>query len=132
MSPFLFLFFFFNDTATTEIYTLSLHDALPIYVFLFMLFLLIVTSGQLLVRSILEEKSNRIVEVLVSSCSSTELMAGEGLGLSALCFTQMGFWGLIGVIASLSFGVVLVTPGIAALLVVYFVLGYLFYAAGRA
>src|SRR2546422_6819357 len=29
--PFSF-FFFFNDTATTEIYTLSLHDALPIYV----------------------------------------------------------------------------------------------------
>src|SRR5436309_8970774 len=27
----LFLFFFFNDTPTTEIYTLSLHDALPIY-----------------------------------------------------------------------------------------------------
>src|SRR3990172_37529 len=27
----LFLLFFFNDTATTEIYTLSLHDALPIY-----------------------------------------------------------------------------------------------------
>src|SRR5258708_17252045 len=30
-SPFSYLFFFFNDTATTEIYTLSLHDALPIY-----------------------------------------------------------------------------------------------------
>src|SRR5206468_12530108 len=28
---YLFFFFFFNDTATTEIYTLSLHDALPIY-----------------------------------------------------------------------------------------------------
>src|SRR2546425_9260531 len=28
----LFFFFFFNDTATTEIYTLSLHDALPISV----------------------------------------------------------------------------------------------------
>src|SRR5204862_6937042 len=28
--PFFFFFFFFNDTATTEIYTLSLHDALPI------------------------------------------------------------------------------------------------------
>src|SRR2546430_9971031 len=28
--PIIFLFFFFNDTATTEIYTLSLHDALPI------------------------------------------------------------------------------------------------------
>src|SRR2546430_16985439 len=30
LPPLLFLFFFFNDTATTEIYTLSLHDALPI------------------------------------------------------------------------------------------------------
>src|SRR2546430_15377841 len=28
--PFISFFFFFNDTATTEIYTLSLHDALPI------------------------------------------------------------------------------------------------------
>src|SRR5256884_690645 len=31
MQSVLFSFFFFNDTATTEIYTLSLHDALPIY-----------------------------------------------------------------------------------------------------
>src|SRR2546427_13097206 len=31
---FYFFFFFFNDTATTEIYTLSLHDALPIYRFM--------------------------------------------------------------------------------------------------
>src|SRR2546429_4724569 len=30
MSPVLQFFFFFNDTATTEIYTLSLHDALPV------------------------------------------------------------------------------------------------------
>src|SRR5256885_16317796 len=30
LSLFIFFFFFFNDTATTEIYTLSLHDALPI------------------------------------------------------------------------------------------------------
>src|SRR5690348_4331124 len=31
MVSFVFMFFFFNDTATTEIYTLSLHDALPIW-----------------------------------------------------------------------------------------------------
>src|SRR5256885_8520526 len=30
LRPLFFIFFFFNDTATTEIYTLSLHDALPI------------------------------------------------------------------------------------------------------
>ena len=29
---FFFFYFFFNETATTEIYTLSLHDALPIYI----------------------------------------------------------------------------------------------------
>src|SRR2546430_7306253 len=33
-SPDMYHFFFFNDTATTEIYTLSLHDALPILVVL--------------------------------------------------------------------------------------------------
>src|SRR2546422_11251783 len=32
LAPAVFFFFFFNDTATTEIYTLSLHDALPILV----------------------------------------------------------------------------------------------------
>src|SRR3712207_8893010 len=31
MRKYMLIFFFFNDTATTEIYTLSLHDALPIY-----------------------------------------------------------------------------------------------------
>jgi len=102
---------------------------LSAYVFLMMLFLLIVTSGQMLVRSVIEEKSNRIVEVLVSSCSPTELMAGKVLGLSGLGLTQMAFWALIGVAASLQFGMQLVNPGDALLLVVYFILGYLFYAA---
>src|SRR3989339_263865 len=39
------LFFFFNDTATTEIYTLSLHDALPIFLFGLLIF------GNLTVKS---------------------------------------------------------------------------------
>jgi ABC-2 type transport system permease protein len=99
------------------------------YIFLMMLFFLILTTGQLLVRSVIEEKSNRIVEVLVSSCSPTELMAGKVLGLSALGFTQMGFWALIGVAMSLQTGIALIDPAHAALLVLYFVLGYLFYAA---
>jgi ABC-2 type transport system permease protein len=102
---------------------------LSAYLFLMMLFMLIMISGQMLVRSILEEKSNRIVEVLVSSCTPTELMAGKVLGLSGLGFTQIGFWTLIGVAVSLQFGISLVTVGVAGLLIVYFVLGYLFYAA---
>jgi ABC-2 type transport system permease protein len=99
------------------------------YVFLMMLFLLIISSGQMLVRSVIEEKSNRIVEVLVSSCSPTELMAGKVLGLSALGLTQMGFWAVIGIALSAQFGMNLVAPDQALLLVLYFILGYLFYAA---
>jgi ABC-2 type transport system permease protein len=99
------------------------------YVFMMMLFLLIVSSGQILVRSVIEEKSNRIIEVLVSSCTPTELMAGKVLGLSALGFTQIAFWALMGLAASLQFGVTIVAPANALLLIVYFVLGYLLYAA---
>jgi len=99
------------------------------FVFLMMMFFLIATSGQILVRSVIEEKSNRIVEVLVSSCSPTQLMAGKVIGLSGLAFTQLGFWTIIGVALTTQFGMDLINPGNALLLVLYFVLGYLFYAA---
>ncbi len=102
---------------------------LSAFTFEMMMFLLIMFSGQLLVRSVIEEKSNRIIEVLVSSASPTELMAGKVLGLSGLGFTQMAFWGLIGVAISTQTGHLLFNPVDVALLVVYFVLGYLFYAA---
>jgi len=100
------------------------------YIYLMMLFFLIITSGQLLVRSVIEEKANRIVEVLVSSCTSTELMAGKVLGLSALGFTQIGFWALIGFASTAKFGTSFFPPTSQLLLMlVYFVLGYLFYSA---
>jgi len=99
------------------------------YIFLMMLFFLIATSGQLLVRSVIAEKSNRIIEILVSSCSPTELMAGKVMGLSALGLTQMGFWVVMGVIASTQFGMDLIDPGDGLLMAVYFILGYLLYAA---
>jgi ABC-2 type transport system permease protein len=101
---------------------------LTAYGFLMMLFFLIATSGQMLVRSVIEEKSNRIVELLVSSCSSTELMAGKVLGLSAMGLTQMAVWVLIGIAVAAWAGVEIVTPGRAALLALYFILGYLLYA----
>jgi ABC-2 type transport system permease protein len=99
------------------------------YVFLMMLFFLILTSGQLLVRSMIEEKSNRIVEVLVSSVSPTDLMMGKVLGLSGLGFTQIGFWGIIGLALSLQFNIATIQLSQALLMGVYFVLGYLFYSA---
>lgn len=97
---------------------------------LMMLFNLFITSGQLLVRSLLDEKSNRIVEVLVSSCKPVELMSGKLLGLCALGLTQIGFWALIAVAAMANFGPMSFPPADQLLLiVVYSVLGYLFYSA---
>ena len=100
------------------------------YVFIMALFFLIMTSGQLLVRSVLEEKSNRIIEVLVSSCTPSQLMSGKVLGLSALGLTQMGFWALIALASTAKFGTAGFPPmNQLLLMLVYFVLGYLLYAA---
>ncbi len=103
---------------------------LSAYVFLMALFFLVLTSGQLLVRSVLEEKSNRIVEVLVSSCTPSELMFGKVFGLSALGLTQMAFWGVLALAIAGQFGAAQLPPLNQMLLIlVYFVLGYLLYSA---
>lgn len=99
------------------------------YIFLMMLFFLILTSGQLLVRSVIEEKTNRLVEVLMSSCSPRDLMIGKILGLSGLGFTQLGFWGLMGLAIALKSGVTMIAGPSALLLGVYFIIGWLLYAA---
>jgi ABC-2 type transport system permease protein len=94
------------------------------------MFFLIFTSGQLLVRSVLEEKSNRIIEVLISSCSPSELMVGKVLGLSAMGLTQMGFWAIVALAVFARFGSSVLPPADHLLLMaVYFVLGYLLYSA---
>lgn len=99
------------------------------YVYMMMMLFLVLTSGQLLVRSMLEEKSNRVIEVLISSCSSMDLMSGKIIGLSCLGLTQMGIWVLMGLAISLKFGLAMVAWQSALLLFCYFILGYFLYAA---
>ncbi len=99
------------------------------YLFMMMMMFLVATTGQLLVRSMLEEKSNRVVEVLMSSASANDLMAGKILGLSGLGLTQLLVWGLIAIGTSMKFGTITVSPIVAMILLVYLILGYLLYAA---
>jgi ABC-2 type transport system permease protein len=99
------------------------------YIFLVVMMMLIATSGQILIRSVVEEKTNRIIEVLASSCSPTNLMAGKILGLSALGLTQIGFYILMGAVAVSQFGIEGLSFENVWLLVPYFIIGYLFYAA---
>jgi ABC-2 type transport system permease protein len=99
------------------------------YIVLMMLMFLIMTSGQLLIRSVVEEKQNRVIEVLLSSCSSQDLMTGKILGLSGLGLVQMGVW-MLGILAiMLRSGELSLQFDILLLSFLYFALGYLLYAA---
>jgi ABC-2 type transport system permease protein len=99
------------------------------YIFIMMLMFLVLTSGQMLIRSVVEEKSNRIVEVLLSSCSPMELMTGKVLGLALLGLTTVSFWILILIGVNFSTATPFLNVDHLFLLIVYFVLGYLLYAA---
>jgi ABC-2 type transport system permease protein len=99
------------------------------FIFIMLLFMMIIYSGQMLVRSLVEEKSNRLIEIIISSCSPDELLTGKILGLGALGLFQIIIWGLIAV-ALLGASIVPFTAfnNIFPMLV-YFLLGYIFYTA---
>lgn len=108
--------------------------------FVYILFVSIFTVSQMLLNGTIEEKSNRIVEVLFSSITAWELMLGKLLGVAGIGLTMLVAWFATGwlvlvtvagiehdtltLILSLVFSSELLVP-----FVVYFVLGYLLYAA---
>ncbi|MGN0229386.1 MAG: ABC transporter permease [Muribaculaceae bacterium] len=70
-------------------------------------YMFVIMYGSMIMNSVIEEKSNRIVEVIVSSCKPIELMLGKILGVALVGLTQMLIWsvllGIIGGIAGMSF-----------------------------
>jgi ABC-2 type transport system permease protein len=99
------------------------------YVFLIFMLIMILSSGQMLVRSLVEEKSNRIIEVLISSCSPVDLMLGKIIGISMLAMVQVLFWTSIGVVLVYAAELRNLPLDNLWLMVVYFFLGFLLYAA---
>lgn len=63
--------------------------------------------GAMIMNSVIEEKTNRIVEVIVSSCKPLELMLGKILGVALVGFTQVAIWavllGLAGTVLGMGF-----------------------------
>jgi ABC-2 type transport system permease protein len=108
--------------------------------FVYLLWIAVFTSAQMLLNSTIEEKSSRIVEVLLSSVGAAELMAGKIAGTAASGLTVVGSWsvfislavaivpGLMGA-SALAVAQVVANPFYLCSFVVYFFLGYLFYAA---
>ncbi len=71
------------------------------FIFIFMLYLSLLTSGQMILRSVIEEKQNRIVEILLSSINSNELMSGKIIGSAVTSLAQMAIW-ILPVVVALS------------------------------
>ena len=99
------------------------------YFFIIILAMFVVTSGQLLVRSVVEEKSNRIVEVLLSSTTADEIMTGKILGLSLLGLTQLAVWAAIALAFAGQIAAYVTIPGSIWWEGVFFILGFLFYSS---
>src|SRR5258708_19973481 len=78
LNLFFSFFFFFNDTATTEIYTLSLHDALPIYDLVFALGPAGTGKTYISVALAVRALKNKLVKKIIITRPAVE--AGENLG----------------------------------------------------
>lgn len=117
----------------------SFRDQLPGIIGLasgFLLWSLVITGASILLNSVMEEKSNKILEVLLSSASATEILAGKVLGVAMLTATVMLAWGGIGAIGLISglpqyagmVAEVLLHDGLIGYFLAYAVGGYLMYA----
>jgi len=120
---------------------LSLTDKLARFVpigLAFLLFIVAFSNAALLLQSVVEEKSSRMVEVLLSCASAQEIMTGKLLGVVALALVTIAAWALV-LFAVASFvsaeAIQVVIAGLKGLLPVlplvglYFICGLLIYAS---
>jgi len=108
--------------------------------FVYVLWISIFSITQMLLNSTVEEKSNRLMEVLLSSVSPFQLMMGKIFGIAATGLTTILAW-LVSLFAvskivpkflgagGLDLSSILTDPVFISSFIVYFILGFLFYAA---
>jgi ABC-2 type transport system permease protein len=99
------------------------------FIFIMLLMMMVLSTGGMLVRSLLEEKSNRLIEILVSSCSKKELLAGKVIALSGLGFTQIFIWGILGLVTADAALVPAEAFDNILPMLGFFILGYVFYVS---
>jgi ABC-2 type transport system permease protein len=81
------------------------------YAFSFLVYLFVLIYGSQIMQGVIEEKSNKIVEIVVSSIKPFQLMIGKVIGVAAVGIVQFAIWVvLIGVLSSVVFSVFNLTP----------------------
>jgi ABC-2 type transport system permease protein len=111
---------------------------ISVSVLFFVMYLVIMLYGMNVARSIIEEKSSRIFEVMLATIRPEAMMAGKIIGVGAVGLTQVGIWlaaalTLAGASIAVHLGGntfhVSLTANQIVFFFVYFILGYLFYAS---
>lgn len=82
----------FRVSSDKEVAQEGYGNRIAMVLFSFLLYMALLFSGSMTMNAVVEEKSNKIVEVLLSSASSTELMAGKILGTVIVELIQMAIW----------------------------------------
>ncbi|MGH3444788.1 MAG: ABC transporter permease [Nocardioidaceae bacterium] len=97
-----------------------------------LIYLALITTGQLVAMGVVEEKASRVVELLLATIRPWQLMAGKVLGIGLLGLIQVAAVGIAGVIAGQLAGSLdlslSATVGIVVWLIVWFVLGFTLYS----
>jgi ABC-2 type transport system permease protein len=90
----------------------------------------VMVGGQTLLTSTIEEKSSRVIEVLLSAASPFQLMAGKILGQLAVSLLVLGVYSGLGIVLLISFAMVgLLDPLLVVYLLVFFLITYVFFGA---
>lgn len=99
-------------TSSMISYAIGMIMSVVLYMFLLM-------YGQMVMTSIIEEKNNRVLELMVTSVKPTQLMMGKIIGVGLVAITQLALWALLMVTLSASFIPLFISPEIAGEIAAY-------------
>lgn len=105
------------------------------FVMVYMLFFVVMLYGINVMRSVLDEKTSRIMEVMLASARAEEMMGGKILGVGAVGLTQLAIWFASGALLSSTALIAgnaalkgVVTPQMVIGFLIFFPLGYVLYS----
>lgn len=102
-----------------------------------LLWSVIFTGAGILLNGVIEEKSSKVLEVLLSSATVPEILFGKILGVAGVTFTVLGVWGTVSTVLlnvfapaqAAGIGQVLLSGGLVFYFAFYLICGYLMYAS---
>jgi ABC-2 type transport system permease protein len=107
------------------------------YVLFFLMYMVVLLYGMNVARSIIEEKTSRVFEVLLSTIRPSEMLAGKILGVGSVGLTQVAVWMIAAFLATASplashlsaTAAISISAAQITFFIVYFVLGFLLYSS---